>query len=42
MTDTHTGALSLSKFQETVKDREPGETEIHEAAKSRTWTRLSD
>ena len=37
---TNSMALSLSKFQEMVKDREAWRAVIHGAAKS--WTRLSD
>ena len=32
--------VSLSKLQETVKDREAWYTAVHQVAKSRTW--LSD
>ena len=32
--------MSLSKLQETVKDREAWHTVVHEVAKS--WTQLSD
>ena len=37
---TNTMAMSLSKLQEMVKDREAWHTVVHEVAKS--WTQLSD